>query len=69
MNFKPLHTHDPQIDSIFIVSGQGEGYVNGDWRKIRAGDYLFVPPGVDHGIRNSGTGSLVLMVHHSPSLL
>ena len=30
----PVHTHAPQVDSIFIVSGQGEGYVNGDWREL-----------------------------------
>lgn len=65
----PVHTHEPQVDSIFIVSGQGEGFVNGNWQKIQAGDYLFVPSQVEHGIRNSGGEPLVLLVHHSPPLL
>jgi len=65
----PVHTHAPQVDSIFIVSGQGEGYVNGDWRKLVPGNYLFVPAETEHGIRNTGSEPLVLFVHHSPPLL
>jgi len=65
----PVHTHDPQIDSIFIVSGKGEAYVNGAWREVAPGDYLFFPSGVEHATRNSGREPLVLFVHHSPPLL
>ena len=65
----PIHTHDPQIDSIFVVDGRGKAFVNGNWRDIEAGDYIFVPVSDEHGIRNNGTGSLKLFVHHSPPLL
>jgi len=65
----PVHTHVPQVDSILIVSGRGEGFVNGEWREISPGDYLFVPSEVEHGIRNTGSEPLVLFVHHSPPLL
>lgn len=65
----PIHTHDPQVDSIFVVDGQGEAFVNGNWRKIEAGDYIFVPVLDEHGIKNTGTTSLKLLVHHSPPLL
>ena len=65
----PIHTHDPQVDSILMVSGQGEGYVNGEWRNVGPGDYLFVPAEIEHGIRNTGKEPLVLFVHHSPPLL
>jgi quercetin dioxygenase-like cupin family protein len=37
----PVHTHDPQVDSIFVVAGQGEAFVNGKWENIEAGDYIF----------------------------
>ena len=65
----PVHTHDPQVDSIFVVAGQGKAFVNGNWRDIEAGDYIFVPVLEEHGIRNSGAASLRLFVHHSPPLL
>ena len=64
----PIHTHDPQVDSILVVSGTGQAYVNGAWEDIETGDYLFVPSGIDHGIRSTGPVSLILFVHHSPPL-
>ena len=65
----PVHTHDPQIDSIFVVEGNGKAFVNGRWRTIKKGDYIFVPAHEEHGINNNGSGSLILFVHHSPPLL
>lgn len=65
----PVHTHEPQVDSIFIVEGCGEAYVNGKWEKIGPGDYIFAPATEEHGIRNTCTGPLRLFVHHSPPLL
>jgi len=65
----PIHTHDPQVDSIYIVSGKGEAYVNGQWCQIVRGDYLFFPAGVGHATRNTGGEPLILFVHHSPPLL
>ena len=64
-----IHTNDPQVDSIFVVDGQGEAFVNESWQKIEAGDYIFVPVSDEHGIKNNGTISLKLLVHHSPPLL
>ena len=65
----PIHTHDPHVDSIFVVAGHGEAYVNGKWEKIEAGDYIFVPMSEEHGIKNSSGELLKLFVHHSPPLL
>jgi quercetin dioxygenase-like cupin family protein len=65
----PIHRHDSQVDSILVISGKGEAYVNGGWEPIEAGDYIFVPKGEEHGIRNTGHESLRLFVHHSPPLL
>lgn len=65
----PIHIHDPQVDSIYIDAGQGQAYVNGAWQEMAAGDYIFVPAGVEHGIRNTGDAILRLFVHHGPALL
>ena len=64
----PVHVHDPQVDSIFVVEGAAEAMINGQWEPISAGDFLYVRPGVDHGIRNCGVDRLLLFVHHSPPL-
>jgi quercetin dioxygenase-like cupin family protein len=61
--------HDPHVDSILVISGKGEAYVNGRWESVEAGDYIFVPKGDEHGIRNAGDGYLKIFVHHSPPLL
>jgi quercetin dioxygenase-like cupin family protein len=65
----PIHHHDLQVDSILVVSGKGETFINGRWEPVEAGDYIFVPGGEEHGIRNTGDGSLRIFVHHSPPIL
>ena len=65
----PIHRHDSQVDSVLVISGKGETYINGRWEPIEAGDYIFVPEGEEHGIRNTGHESLRIFVHHSPPIL
>ena len=65
----PIHTHEEQADSIFVVQGKGETYVNGSWQPIEPGDYLYIPAQGKHGTRNTGTEPLRLFMHHSPPLV
>ena len=65
----PIHTHVKQADSVFVVQGHGETYVNGSWEPIEPGDYLFIPIKGEHGTRNTGNEPLRLFVHHGPPLL
>jgi quercetin dioxygenase-like cupin family protein len=64
----PVHTHDLQIDSIYVLSGAGKIYANGSWHPITSGDYIFVPAGDEHGITTKEEG-LKIFVHHSPPLM
>ncbi|MEF3168190.1 MAG: cupin domain-containing protein [Deltaproteobacteria bacterium] len=64
----PIHTHDPQVDSIFVLAGTGEAFINGQWQGITAGDYIFVPALEPHGVRNSGSEILRLFIVHCPPL-
>lgn len=64
-----IHTHEENADSIFVVQGHGETYVNGKWQPIEPGDYLFVPPKGEHGTRNTGAEPLRLFVHRTPPLV
>ena len=65
----PIHTHDINADSIFVVSGNGLVFVNGKWEEVGAGDYILAPAGEEHGVRNQGNEPLVLFIHHSPPLM
>jgi quercetin dioxygenase-like cupin family protein len=65
----PIHTHDPQVDSIYVLTGKGEAYINGSWQPIATGDYIFVPTTEEHGVKNTGNAPLRLFVHHSPPFL
>ncbi len=64
----PIHVHEAQIDSIYVVEGVGEVYINDSWRKINPGDYVFVLPQEKHGVRNIGNEDLKLFIVHSPPL-
>jgi quercetin dioxygenase-like cupin family protein len=65
----PIHTHEKQADSVFVVQGHGETYVNGRWEPIEPGDYLFIPRKGEHATRNTGSEPLHLFVHHGPTML
>ena len=64
----PIHIHEPQVDSMLVVSGKGEAYINGAWEPVEAGDYIFVPQNNEHTLKNTGNESLRLFVHHSPPI-
>ena len=47
------HTHDWEHE-IFIRSGKGEVYSNGNWHPINTDDVLFIPANEEHQLRNIG---------------
>jgi len=59
------HTHDgkDELEEIYyFLEGQGVMSVEGEDVSIEAGDSIMVPPGVDHGFRNTGEGILKLVL-------
>lgn len=57
------HTHEPSSREIYIVvSGEGEMLLGGDAIQIAAGSVLVNPPGGRHGLRNTGTTELCMVV-------
>ncbi len=67
-NEAPIHVHNKEGDSIYILSGNGTGSFAGEEKEVRAGDYIFVPHGIEHGIKNTSKEPLVLIATHSPPL-
>jgi len=53
----PLHRHDWEHE-IFIHQGEGAVFRSGDWVSIQRGSVVFVPPGEEHQITNTGRGTL-----------
>lgn len=61
------HRHDDPVEGpydeyYYILSGSGEMDIDGEIVPVRAGDYIFTPLGVTHGIANSSS-SAHLRVH------
>ena len=52
--FTPRHSHDWEHE-IFIHSGQGQVFKEGEWHNVTAGTAIFVPGNEEHQLRNTGT--------------
>ena len=53
----PYHRHDWEHE-VFILEGEGTLVVEGEERKLRAGDFLFIPPMEWHQFKNDESESL-----------
>lgn len=64
-NRQILHYHAPEQVYI-IVQGQGEMQVDTDFRLVHAGDLVFIPSNVEHGIVNTGDDVLIYVSAATP---
>jgi len=61
-----LHAH-AGMDKVYqVVQGDGEFLLEGEEVPMSAGVVLVAPEGVPHGIRNTGTGRLVVLAILAP---
>ena len=70
--FEPGQTHKPHAHAgadklYYVVEGQGEFSVGAERATLRAGDLLHVPEGAEHGVANTGTARLVVMIVIAPN--
>ena len=56
----PKHSHDWEHE-MFIHSGDGEIYGNGQWNLVKSGNVIFVPSNEEHQIRNRGKELLIVV--------
>ena len=59
------HVHkapNPLEEIYYFIRGEGEMQVDRESVPISAGDAIMVPPGADHGFRNTGSGPLKLVI-------
>lgn len=64
----PLHSHEREVDTILVLSGEGEVFVEGGIYLVRSGDCVVIPPGAKHGVKNIGKGILRCYIVHAPAL-
>jgi mannose-6-phosphate isomerase-like protein (cupin superfamily) len=50
-----------------VIEGEGLFLLDGRELPMRAGDLLVAPAGVPHGVRNSGTGRLLVLAILAPA--
>ena len=62
----PEHTH-PQEECYTIVAGSGEMTVGGETCPVRGGDYVYIPSGVPHSLKNCGTQDMIMMFVYAPA--
>ena len=60
------HRHAVGDKLYYVVDGRGQIRVGADERDVGPGDLVCAPAGEEHGVRNPGPGSLVLLVVMAP---
>jgi mannose-6-phosphate isomerase-like protein (cupin superfamily) len=63
-----LHAHEAQEQVYVIVRGRGLMKVGGEEQEVEAGTLVFVPPGSEHAMRNTGDGTLTYVSATAPPL-
>jgi quercetin dioxygenase-like cupin family protein len=56
-----LHTHSVE-EALVFLSGTGQATIGGEVVSIAAETSLYIPPGLPHGFRNSGSTPLHVLV-------
>ena len=62
-----LHAHAGQDKIYQVLEGDGVFLLDGRELAMRAGDLLVAPEGIAHGVRNTGTGRLLVLAILAPA--
>ena len=62
-----LHAHQGMDKVYHVLEGQGVFRLQGRELPMGAGDLLFAPEGIAHGVRDSGSGRLLVLAILAPA--
>ena len=62
-----LHVHQGMDKLYYVLEGDGIFLLEGRHLAMRAGELMIAPEGVPHGIRNTGTGRLLVLAVLAPA--
>ncbi|HTY66781.1 MAG TPA: cupin domain-containing protein [Alphaproteobacteria bacterium] len=60
------HTHTVQEQVYHVLEGEGLMEIAGQKQVVRRHDVIFIPPGVEHALYNTGLGALTFIVVTAP---
>jgi mannose-6-phosphate isomerase-like protein (cupin superfamily) len=60
------HGHKVQEQIYHVIEGEGLMDLGGEKTVVRPGDFIFIPPGVEHAIHNTGCRDLTFFVVTAP---
>jgi mannose-6-phosphate isomerase-like protein (cupin superfamily) len=60
------HTHKIQEQVYHVLAGEGLMEIDGKRRVVREHDVIFIPPGIEHALYNSGLVPLTFIVVTTP---
>ena len=64
---KPAHSHKNNEELIYIVSGAGEVYIDGEVYEVSAGSAVLFSKGSVHMLRNSGSEDMKVACFFTPA--
>ena len=66
MAYVHKHSHKIQEQVYHVIEGEGMMEIDGKKHVVRKHDVIFLPPGIEHDIQNTGLVDLVFLVITSP---
>lgn len=54
-----LHYHEKMEEIYFVLEGEGEIELNGEWHRIKAEDSIAIPVGIKHRMRNTSEDNIL----------
>jgi quercetin dioxygenase-like cupin family protein len=60
------HTHDDETDSFYVLEGELDLYLDGQWIRGGPGTFLSAPPGIEHGFTKRDAGVVRFLNIHAP---
>ncbi len=66
MAYVAPHAHKVQEQIYHVLDGEGLMEIAGERRIVRRHDVIFLPPGIEHAIHNTGLEPLVFLVITTP---
>ena len=62
-----LHVHADAEELVVITRGRGTAFIGGKEHSVAAEDVLYVPPGAEHEVRNTGDDFLGVLFINVPT--
>ncbi len=66
MAYVESHTHKVQEQIYHVLEGEGLMELDGERHVVREGHVIYIPPGVEHAIHNTGQVDLRFLVITTP---